>query len=1828
MTTVTGELLKCIVIVEAIHKFEIQTTTRLLYLEDSPEELIIQGYDEEGNVFSSLAGMEFKWSLLPDTTAEQNEISEILRIIKFTESHYTTPRHIRHLENKGTQGDAILVEGMRTGSAIVRAKARDYAYKDVAAPQVRIMVVANLMIVPAEAHVLKYADIKYKVQLLKHSSIIEIAMPSNQFSLEVQDGQICSLEAKTSIATAKELGSTEIVLNDKNLKQDSLIKPSAMLYVVSASYLGFVVLPHKKWVLETGREYVVKIDVYDKDSHRIYPSDNVILRGVFPKEYFDVKFSTPNGTHHRVYTLQKGTTNIDGSLVSVIREDGSEYPIKPVVRGSRKVEIYDPIKVHPELLFFPWDPEVPVSHQYQLKATGGSGEYVWSSTDVGVAGVNLKGEITTGKKGHTNVTAADTKNRAHTGTAMVHVLPPKDMEFKPKRVEAPVGTYLELPLAVYAEYKGKLHAFTNCRNMRLNVSFSDSSVFEKQTGEYALPQEGCRVLKVKAIQQGHTKVTVSYSVRGVDLSASVTIAAYDPLEPIDPEKESVIAVGSMKELVFHGGPQPWVLDTSQYIRLCKMFLLVWLTWFMIDITGGYHTFHVTCRDFGEQTLTLKVGNGKTATNRYPAVEVASIRLSCSPPVGLHLEPDVKYPEGLPPCPVTKDQSRPVPIHCNRDLDILVFVTDSFGKKFDNFSSLDIDWSVSDQSYGSLLKADSTQLIIRTVDGSKVAIKNYRTLHPLGRPGNIILSAAISRYNDKYLRLADSSISVRMDTQCWSGYFNLSPDIFMSDLLNNFIHLQVRMDIQRGSGYFHLSPEKTGVISLEYYEKTKHIQMLPLLDGSLTITVYDLCIFLPHPPAATVYVSGVGSIELYVKEKIEVENEAEARVRVMDAHGKPLQASFFSLMNLKVIPASNIVAVRANPEGGRDQFTAYYTVYGAQVGHTTLTVEARPRSGVVVRSQAKPVEVFPPLQLIPRNITLIIGALFQVLSKGGPTPQCTVLFSINDRRISTVSSSGLLDALNLGTTRVIGQAVGQDSETGETVVYSQDEATVNVVELTGIRIHAALKRMQTGTQMPVYVTGMSEHETPFTFGSSIPPLTFTWSVNNKDVVSLQNVFHKSNLKHHPMSDFAAQLVAKEPGHVTVKVSVEPKRWQKTQIQGARILTDEIQVEVFEKLAVVSPAVCDGKVLLSPHTEATIRTNRDGSAKMFYTIASQSSDDPIVNVGSTGVLTTSSMTGQATLQITSQEEFGANQTLVLLIKVKPVAYLMINSESQLRTQSGSMHTLPVGSTIHLKVTYHDDVGEQFYATNVKMRYRCSRYDLIQISHGLENNTLILKTAEVGQTILKVWDKSNPWLADYIDIPVDYAISPSKLTVTTGEIACFQSPLISGKGDTGNWYSTHKNFRIDKRKGIAVATGVGKSYVIHNLTSDVSTYTQVVINPIQELKIERSVAFMTNAEGNNPAYFIPVLFGDDTEIYGNNCSSVIKDEGYNPDILPFRCHLEISTQDTDIVISDLLTAYPKFDSNIGKYGCHVRKVMSSPKLQQISTLNTNIILKANVPAQEGQSEVTLSPVVFPFLPAFYVHNAEVSLTTISPLTTIRVSSVPDLASCIQAVVSDENILESMTPEKDSQSGNILIYPIRLLETAILWEKEKLESSVDLICQKTGQQVTLPVSIRLIGTKPDYLDYRNKYIGWGSFFRNIWNNYPSWLFILFLIITTAMAVILGYHFIFGSRNRMATNVNPAFLNSSNPMVPGAGTPPPPFNPGEGGNNFIKDLSLIKCLFVYIHLKENYVKENYVNCFYTCIFNYTGKKYDCLILSVYENKHVHVPYMYMIIQNDKILSK
>lgn len=92
--------------------------------------------------------------------------------------------------------------------------------------------------------------------------------------------------------------------------QEEFRKPSSLLHVVEPGYLMFVVYPGKRWILETGRRYVVNVHIFDYNSHRIHPSDNLRLKVIFPTQFFRVLASTANGTHHLVETLKAGSTTL------------------------------------------------------------------------------------------------------------------------------------------------------------------------------------------------------------------------------------------------------------------------------------------------------------------------------------------------------------------------------------------------------------------------------------------------------------------------------------------------------------------------------------------------------------------------------------------------------------------------------------------------------------------------------------------------------------------------------------------------------------------------------------------------------------------------------------------------------------------------------------------------------------------------------------------------------------------------------------------------------------------------------------------------------------------------------------------------------------------------------------------------------------------------------------------------------------------------------------------------------------------------------------------------------------------------------------------------------------------------------------------------------------------------------------------------------------------------------------------------------------------------------------------------------------------------------
>ncbi|KAL0612796.1 Nuclear pore membrane glycoprotein 210 [Plecturocebus cupreus] len=133
----------------------------------------------------------------------------------------------------------------------------------------------------------------------------------------------------------------------------------------------------------------------------------------------------------------------------------------------------------------------------------------------------------------------------------------------------------------------------------------------------------------------------------------------------------------------------------------------------------------------------------------------------------------------------------------------------------------------------------------------------------------------------------------------------------------------------------------------------------------------------------------------------------------------------------------------------------------------------------------------------------------VTSEGGPQSQSNILFSISNESVVLVSAAGLVRGLAVGNGTVSGLVQAVDAETSKVVIISQDLVQVEVLLLRAVRIRAPITWMRTGTQMPVYVTGITNHQNPFSFGNAVPGLTFHWSVTKRDVLDLRGRHHEAS-----------------------------------------------------------------------------------------------------------------------------------------------------------------------------------------------------------------------------------------------------------------------------------------------------------------------------------------------------------------------------------------------------------------------------------------------------------------------------------------------------------------------------------------------------------------------------------------------------------------------------------------------------------------------------------------------------------------------------------------------
>ncbi|XP_061591816.1 nuclear pore membrane glycoprotein 210 [Cololabis saira] len=1755
---VTGQVLRCDAIVDVISEIQVVSTTRELHLEDSPLALKIHALDSEGNTFSTLAGLWFDWTLVKDVGVNGYPDSySSLRVLKFSESTYTPPAYISEMERVGKQGDIILVSGLKTGHAKLKAKIQESLYKDVAAAEVRLLILENILLSPAhDVYLLAGTSIRYKVLKIRQGKITELSMPCDQYELHLQNSvvgpngnpsdAVASLDQSSCTVTAAQLGHINVVLDHKSLRMQGVSRlPNSTLYVVEPGYLGFKIHPGDSWVLETGRVYDIHIEVFDKSGNKIYPSNNVRIKTVFPTEYFEIRESSLNGSYHHVRALKQGFSLIDATLKAVEDEGGRVHALANPVHNEQDVEIYNPIVLSPSILTFPWQPKVG-AYQYTIKATGGSGNFSWTSSSTAVATVTVKGVMTTVSDiGVSIIYAHDLRNPLHFGQMKVYVVEPVAMDFSPCPVEARVGSVLDLPLRIFGlleELENERVMLSDCSHFDLLVEEEHQDVFELLDGRLDPGQEHCSGVRAKALAPGYTVLTVSYTHGNVHLSAKITIAAYLPLRAVDPVSVAVVTLGSSKDMLFEGGPQPWILEPSKFF--CNSRAEDESSMSLALITSSSHNYNqhwvrATCKALGEQVLEVTVGNKASVTNPYPAIEPAVVKFVCAPPSRLTLIPVYSSPQLDLTCPLLQQNKQVVPVSNYRNPILNLAAFDDQGRKFDNFSSLNMLWESSKSLLASIEPTMPMELQLHEDGNKQMKLHGRQTVLVHQQTGVVAVTVTAVGYQGSHLAAAKvlrpyatlTPVSATLDLL-------LVEDVTVSPgSLTIYNHPDVRgnLTLREGSGHFFVNTSMKGVAGVVFQKIEGTAQVSPLHPGTVKVMVHDLCLAFPVPAKATVHVSDILEVYVRVVDKVEIGKSVRAYVRVLDDNKRPFSASYFKFMNLKVKAASAIVSLRPLAESTEND-TAVFLVKGASIGQTTLSAVIIDKNGRKIASAPQQIEVFPPFKLIPRKMTLLIGAMMQITSEGGPQPQSNILFSISDEKIAFVNAMGHVRGLSVGNITVMGLVQAVDAESGKLVVISQDQVEVEVVVLTAIRIRAPVTRMKTGAEMPVYVMGLTNSQTPFSFGSVQPSLSFHWSITKRDILDIRPRHTETNIELQSEHNFGMRVTGKARGRTGLKVVLRVSDPTSQQLQrNQQELSDEIQIQVYDKLHMHNPQVEAEELLMAPNSALKLQTNRDGVGALSYRILDCPDQTVIAEVDDKGLLSSGSLTGVSSLLITSQETFGVNQTLILTVKVVPVSYLRLSTSPVLNTLDREVLTaLPLGMLLTFTVHFHASTGEALHSSSSDLTFSTNRDDLVQVGLGPNNHTITVRTVNVGLTLLAVWDSENMGVADYVPLPVEHAIridGANKLVV--GDVVCLHVQLTSPDGVYGTWSSSANGvLEVDPKSGAAVARDSGTATVYYEIPGVLKTYREVIVEtPARTAAMAQATPVKTGKETK----VLITSREKGTNLIGTCSSAQIEAFSQLQPETSVSCHLSFTSDAVDFSANDVFKTHVGFDSSIGLYTCSVTLQPTTDQQTRVLSISmANLLVKAGlVGAAFAGDQVSAR---LPIEPGLYSDQTELLLSNLHPSAEFTIYGPITAISNMEVVSASPNIA---IQEKEVYHGfpSFSKYTISAVDphaTAV--------ASITISSSASGQSLVIPVTLMHVADPNAVMKATPVGITEeGHSLHSFINSYQMMFCTLFALLAGTAIVIIVLHSFFSPREQP---YHPAFIQRTPPPATGFDSP------------------------------------------------------------------------------------
>ena len=407
---------------------------------------------------------------------------------------------------------------------------------------------------------------------------------------------------------------------------------------------------------------------------------------------------------------------------------------------------------------------------------------------------------------------------------------------------------------------------------------------------------------------------------------------------------------------------------------------------------------------------------------------------------------------------------------------------------------------------------------------------------------------------------------------------------------------------------------------------------------------------------------------------------------------------------------------------------------------------------LVSSEVATVAVSPPTSTVSIGAQVPLQAVVQDAS-GNTITDADVIWSVQNPSIATISNTGVVTGVALGSTQVAASAGGKSGIGTITV----EKTPVSTVVVTPPHVDAT-----PGVQRQLIAIAYDAAQ------NTLTGRTVTWSTSNADVATV---------------DVNGTVTGKSPGTATITAISEGK-------SGAATIT-------VSQGAVATVAVTPSPLAMTvgQTTQLTaILKDAVGGVLNGRTVSWSSSNSAVANVTAQG-LVTAVAPGSATITATSEGKSGTASVTITTVAVGSVT---------IQPQGPSV---VVGTTAQLSATVRDANGN--VVTDRAVAWSSSNPAVATVSQSG-----VVTAAALGVTTITATSegKSGTTAVTVIPLPIaTITVAPSTKTILAGDTAPFTATVKDALGSvlTGRvlvWSSSNPSVATVSSTGVATGTGVG--------------------------------------------------------------------------------------------------------------------------------------------------------------------------------------------------------------------------------------------------------------------------------------------------------------------------------------------------------------------------------------------------------------------------------------